>query len=484
MATKLTWMFELMDRMSGPAGKMEKALGKLQDKIGGQGSAVEKMGRHAEKAGDSVGWFATKVGLISGVAQSATNGLLRMGESALGMAVSGGKFALEAASFRENSLIALESVLGTRKEASAALNQWESFAQGTPWETRDMVNWGKTFRIMGLSSLDTMTMLKGVSDIGALNGFNPEKVNQATQAFAHMFALGKVDMEQMRQFATLNIPLNKVFDRLAVRLHTTAAGARARQQSGMLGSTDAIAAILDVVAGKGDLGNLTNKGASSFSGLLSTLESRPFELFENLESSKGFKTIKKVMKNLADVLNPASKEGKNIIAVVTGLADKLGLVLGPLTGPEGKKSIVAFFNAFVDGAKEAMGVVGTLATGAMVALRFMKNTAEMTGQAAGAFATLFDGDANAFAKHDAMKFLMEGVLGSEGYVGANLNSLTPATQRRIASQQAGNVTVHVSVDARGGDGHDVGKKVASAVKEAAKQASDDLFRRFLVEQGM
>jgi hypothetical protein len=49
--------------------------------------------------------------------------------------------------------------------------------------------------------------------------------------------------------------------------------------------------------GGGKLGELTKKGsAQTFSGLLSTVESRPFELLMGLDKSKGFAALKGVLR--------------------------------------------------------------------------------------------------------------------------------------------------------------------------------------------
>jgi hypothetical protein len=47
-------------------------------------------------------------------------------------------------------------------------------------------------------------------------------------------------------------------------------------------------------------------------GLLSTLQSRPFEFLMDLDKSEGFQSFKKALKNLVDVLDPETPAGKRI----------------------------------------------------------------------------------------------------------------------------------------------------------------------------
>jgi hypothetical protein len=62
----------------------------------------------------------------------------------------------------------------------------------------------------------------------------------------------------------------------------------------------------------------------------------------------------------------------------------------------------------IDGAKGAMESVGVLASGFLAVMRFLKNTGEFTGQTAAAVRTIFSDEGGA-AKHEAAKFVMEGV---------------------------------------------------------------------------
>jgi hypothetical protein len=424
--------WKLFDQVSGPAAKIEASMRRAE-------GALRGSSRSAVRGTESWALFGLKMGAVSGIAHGVTDALFRIGSSAIGLAESGAKYALEAASFNENTQVALEAVLGSKKAVSDAMLEWRSFAARTPFETRDIFAWGEAFRIAGRDAVDTMTLLKASTDVGALNQFDKTKVNDFVDSLLTLNARGRLDERELMRFAHLHIPEKKILHNIAQLLGVDDQTARQLEHMGQITGQQAIIGVLRTVeeigGGKG-LGALTKKGSQTMSGLFSTVASRPFELFAGLDKSRGYKAIKGVLKNIADVLDPQTASGKRIQTAIMSIGDSLGDWLKPLAGPEGKKNIEDFFKAVIEGAKQAMESMGILASGFMAVMRFMKNTGDLTGQTASAVRTLF-GDEGAAAKHDAAKFVMEGVLGMEPFAPANMNALTPRTRNAVRAHELG-----------------------------------------------
>lgn len=347
--------WKLFDAVSGPAAKIEISLKRAEGALrGASGSA-----RHSVN-----GWKMLGLGIggIAGVAAATTDAFFGLGRSVLSVAGSVGKFALNAVTSRENTLLALEAVTGGAKEARTELAQWSALADGTGFKTSQISEWGKQFRIAGHDAADTMVLLKTVAAAGTLNGFDATKMSGLVEAIDHMRALGHLDSRVLREFASANIPTDRVLANIARATHQPLAAVRRELQKDLitpyLAELGLSMTVRDI--GGGSLDKLIARGAHTTTGLLSTIESRVEGLFKRLEGGELHKAFNGVLSNIVELLSPTSDVGKQLNSEVKDLANMMASWLKPLTGDEGRHGMADFFTQMKNGVDDVLPGVRTI----------------------------------------------------------------------------------------------------------------------------
>ncbi len=347
MSKPLSWIFELIDKMGGPARQaargvteVEKALNKARD---AQSRWVKGAGE-ATKATKSFGSSMGGLGLQA-------FGWMQTIKAVGGAAMEVGKFAFHAQAFKEDTLLGLEIILQSKEKAAAVLGDAMKFAAATPFTTTQVMGWTKDLLVGGFNPEEAKLLMTVAGDFGALKG-DDEYVQRVIFQLTKLNAVGKLTGETMMQLGEAGLPVQKVYEALAKRFGTTVAGVQQLQAAGRIDSGSGINAIVEAIAGLqgGKVGTVLSKRSTTLSGLWSTLSSRPEELFMAIGGS-GTGGAKSALQSLADTLDPASPSGQRIVASLTKLSDTITkLFIDPLSGPEGaariEKTITAVTTVF------------------------------------------------------------------------------------------------------------------------------------------
>lgn len=366
---RLTWIFELFDRMSGPARKASGALDDLDRKARRAAGDTEKLSRktkdlgvQSKKTGDGIGWMGTKLHGWMQVIRSAwnvvsglTTGLFRLGSGFV-------KAGLDAASFKESTTMGLEVLLGSRPGAESLLRQGVKFAAVTPFSTQDTMRWIQDLTGAGFGGAGLWQALSAAGDVAALRGGDPQVTDRIITVFRQIKGKGRLQAEELMQLAEVGLPIGKVWETLSKRTGISAMDLQSQKNAGRISADLGIWAIEETIRQNisgGTLGNLMKRQSGTFSGLTSTLMSRPFELMMDLDQSEGFKTMKKALENLVAVLDPESPSGKRIKANVERLFD--GILGGIFKQFEDPAKVEAFINTILEGIEKLIPKVGELA---------------------------------------------------------------------------------------------------------------------------
>jgi tape measure domain-containing protein len=382
---KLTWVFELFDRMSKPskaisthldeldrrAHKAAEATDRLTGRTAKTGGAADRLtekmrrvsgetkrfGEHSRRtgdaaraAGDGFGWFGLKLtgwlyalrtagSLLSGVA----GGVMGLGGAFL-------KAGVDAANFRESTGMGLEVLLGSKPKADALLSAGVKFAGKTPFTTKDTMRWIQDLTAAGFTDNRLWEALSAAGDVGALRGFDPQVIDRVITVFRQVKGKGKLQAEELMQLAEAGIPIGKVWDTIGKKVGISGAELQTPKYAGRVSADLGIWGILETIRTNfsgGTLGGLMDKQSGTAAGLLSTLESRPFEWMMDLDKSPGFQSFKKALKNLVDVLDPETPAGKRIKANVERLFN--GIMGGLFKRFEDPAAVEAWVNSMVDG---------------------------------------------------------------------------------------------------------------------------------------
>jgi hypothetical protein len=359
MAKKLVWEFQLKDSMSGPANAEAAALGKLKLVLEGAGRSTEHFGEQAEKASHHGETFATTLHSAIGVAEQLGELGLRAAEGIAEIGIEFGKTAVEAASFKESTLISLETVLGSAKEAKGLFGDTIALAAHLPIETKAAIEAANQLALTGFNRKEIAPLTVAASDVGALNpGRGSEAMRLFLRQIADIKSVGLSSRHLLALSQETHLPEEKILANLS---KMTGLKGTPEQLKKMLGSIDkdtAIAAIAQTVADVegGALGNLSKKLSTTTEGLLSTLKSRKLELLMDLDESPAYAEFRSFLGNAANLLDPSSEFGGRVKSkIATTFGNVFHTVFGDFAGDAGVGRLEHVLDEVAKGA-ELVGV--------------------------------------------------------------------------------------------------------------------------------
>lgn len=376
----------IVQRMIGGFGNLfgAKATGKL---LGGMES-LGKMDDELNKVGMSLG------GVVAGGAAAASVAMLALAAAvtavvvglaslAVKAATAFTKFAVSTLSFRENTLIAFETILKSKEAASDLYKAATQFASATPFTTEQIMGAYQKLLVAGFKKDELATMMNAVGDVSAMKGFDPAVMNEMITGFAKLRGMGKLSMEVLQMSAFEGIQAN-VIAKLAEERGKTADEIREMISAGKIDAASAEKAILDVIKNTysgGKLGGAMEKFSATWTGLWSTLASRGSDLFNAAANNVGgglakyFEAIKGFVKWLGEALNPESASGQRVVAIIDRVGGMLARLFGMDTKGDGMtkmfggiltviETLLPYFESFMkgfgDGFRESFGPLGNV----------------------------------------------------------------------------------------------------------------------------
>ncbi len=341
----LRWVFNLYDGMSGPAGQMEKSL------------------RGVEKALDSL------PGSIA-VAQQGFELLVSGARALAGVVFDGGKFAVESLAFKESTLASFELMTGTRDAAKEMFDRAKSFGKLTPFETTDVIKSFKDLMMAGFSREEIPIVFQAVGDVAAGNNFDKSIMDRLTLVLGQIRGNGKITGGDFIQLTNAGLGRSPIYESIAAMMGVKSTDVSKLVEQGKVTADVAIAAVLDAIRARYSGGKELGQGmlgqATTLKGLFSTLASVPTDLFLDidLEKSAGFRGLKKFVQMLTDALNPDGVGGSKLKALIEGVVNDVGSLLGQVSLDD----LIGGFNLFVDLVKTGIEGVVAFKDGVMAVL--------------------------------------------------------------------------------------------------------------------
>lgn len=347
MATEtLEWVYSLYDKVSGPAGRIQKSLQGIGGTLGGLPANIALVQQGLDM-------------LISGAAQ-------------LGRAiVDASQFAVNALAFKESTLASFELMLGTKKAAEDFFDKAKGFGKLTPFETEDVVKSFQNLLQAGFTQQEVPIVFQALGDVAAGKGFNKQVIDQLTLAFGQIRAKGRLMGDDLRQVLNAGVGQQGIFENIAKQLGIDPTSVSKVMEAGRVSADVAITAMLDTIRDKFSGGQELGQGmlnqATTIRGLFSTLASVPMDLFLdiNLEKSPGFKGLKLFLGNLAKVLNPDEAAGTKLKGLIESVVNDVGGMLGRID----MNALVDGFDKFVEIAKVAIDGAKAFGDGVMTILQ-------------------------------------------------------------------------------------------------------------------
>ncbi|MDR7615634.1 MAG: tape measure protein, partial [Armatimonadota bacterium] len=276
-----------------------------------------------------------------------------------GAAGYGAKLVIDAVSFKENTLIAFQTLLGSREEAERMMREAVRFAAGTPFETRDVIDAYQRLLTDRFKPAEIPVVLKAVGDLAALKGFSKEIIDRALRAIGQIRAKQRLQGEELDQLAEAGVSRGKVYEVIAKRIGRTTDEVRKLQEAGRISADLGVVAVLetirDTISG-GQLGKLMDLTSRSISGLWSTLRSRPTELLMDINVDP----VRNVLANLVALTDPdtPSRTGQRLKAMLERyIGGAFRGVFGSLADATDPSRAEANLNRFLDSVERTIAQV-------------------------------------------------------------------------------------------------------------------------------
>jgi hypothetical protein len=343
----LSWIFKLVDSVSGPAGKMAKGLKDF-------GSGLEDGGEHLQSMGDDMGQFADE----TGEAVEAAKQIAQQIEAVAQKAIEYGKFVVGAEEFKKQTLAALDIIEGSQQAANDTYATIETMANNAGAPTAEVVDLYKQLRAAGFAAKDAENIIAAGLDTSAV--FGKGAGEGLDQTIKQIKELGKFDPKNVKAaLKAANIPAEELEKTLAKMKGVTVAQVKQMMAAGQISADEGINAILTTVQNKvdkgGPLGTATQQlTAGSLDGQLQTLKNAFSELFENGELAQ---PLVNALKTISDLLSANSETGKKLREILGGAIQWISDLLGQLLTAD---NISAVFGALLDVAdalKSAFNIV-------------------------------------------------------------------------------------------------------------------------------
>jgi len=340
---RLKFFLDLIDKVSGPASRISKALSGTERSL----KAVEK----AEKATASKSRIASLFERIGSAASrnekvlkqfgsgvgSAAKALLGFAAAgagiALGLGGAAASYALDVAMFKEDSFAAMSTLLGSQEQARGLYDQVLGLAEFMRVPAKSAIESVNDLLAAGFKADEAMTVFKGALDLQKLKGADPKAL---TSILGQIKAKGKLQTEELLQLAESGgLGIDKVKAALGelkgidVGQQTGMAALDKLLQSGAIDSDTAIKAVgkaISKMTGKG-LGEYAGAGRNSLSALFEGLKDAPTKLILRADTSGAIEPLRQVLVMMNDALNPQSATGGQVLAAIAEASKAIGSAL-------------------------------------------------------------------------------------------------------------------------------------------------------------
>jgi tape measure domain-containing protein len=404
---KLTFIFALEDKVSGSANKMSKALKKLEVAMGDTGRSATKLskglaqitvvakgvdrasrgikGVKKETSGWSMALQGVEAGMsifgrVSSMAYGVASAIGSIGVETVSAIAKIQMFGLEAADFKERTLIGFKTFLGDAHQAEELFKTAMDFARKTPFETQDTIDMfrqlataGFKFNKNSLGVSEIEVAAKAIGDLTSVAGGGAEQIGRITKAFQQIKSKGKLRAEELTgQLGDTGVNISAVYKTLGKNLGKTRDEVEKLMRAGKIDADTGIFAIIEAMkqtTSGGTLGKPMDELSHTLTGLWSTIRSAPFEMLVDLDKTLGFKQAKGFFSNVQKALDPTSGPGKRVKAKLENMFDDMfGFTFSGLSGEKGAEQMGMFLENLIDTVGKVGKALGSLASTGLTAV--------------------------------------------------------------------------------------------------------------------
>jgi hypothetical protein len=353
--------FEIIDGMSGPAGMMVDSLDKLR-------ASVDKMGDHLEqltakqkkntdeskKQKDAMGdLFASflSADLATKAVGFLGDALKELASLSVDLTKTGAEWALEATTFKQQSIVALEAITGTKEKAEELFELTQRSSMFTGVNSEDALKFTKMLATAHITNAQDVENLQSFVADSVARTNNPAAALKLEKLITNLasgnqvkFGAAEIKTLQMAGFNRNDI-LNSIGAKLGVKGNEDQVMAQlaAMAKSKSLDGKRVLDAMMDVdeKANGGQLGKAAEASSLTADKLLSKFSEVRKMLFQDMGGEEGWKKMTGSMNNALQSVDPtrsaAGQELKGSLeSFGNGIMDAL---FGDLSGPQGAQKM-------------------------------------------------------------------------------------------------------------------------------------------------
>ncbi|MBI2388634.1 MAG: hypothetical protein HYV09_03370 [Deltaproteobacteria bacterium] len=335
----LSWMFKLVDQVTGPAGKMVKGLKGFAGGVKDAAVGVKDFG------GKVVDWMKGLDAAL-GVVEKVGKGLVELGKKALDF----GAYVVHAAEFKKQTFAGLDALEGSARMAEAARKTLELMANNAGKDTAVLVDKFKELRVEGFGTQDAMDAIAASLSVAAANG---DKAGDSTLDLLKSVktnSKGLFDTTALASVTKIGVPVDRFKQSLAKLKGVTVEELDGMVKAGQVTADEGVAAILDTIHDRFDkgagLGALAKQlGGGSVTGQLQVLQNNLQKLFGDTAITTPFVNA---LKNLNSLFSESSETGKKLRDFLTRMFEKVGDLVDAISDPEAIGSAIEGIVDFLD----------------------------------------------------------------------------------------------------------------------------------------
>lgn len=338
---RIEWIFSLIDRVSGPARKIQHSLQGVERSLqmaGRASSGLMSIRDHAAVASASL---ANLERSVTGLRRLLVGGLIT---GSVGIAA---KSIVDQVGFIEQQRIALSTMLKSPIKGEATLEWAIKFADITPFDTTEVLQSTRLALAMGFTTSQIEKLLTTLGDTAAGTG---SRLDDLVMIFGQMRAAARLDTQDLNQLAERGIG---AWEYLAKGLGKSTAEIRKMVEQGQIDSATGMRILIQGM--QRDFAGLMETQSRSIFGLVSTLRSRMQTIAFRLDRGKALEPFRKLLSNLVELTDfskpPGSVIGERLEA---GLAGLFKAAFGPLASATEPKAAAAAIEAFLNRATAAV----------------------------------------------------------------------------------------------------------------------------------
>lgn len=340
----LKWRLLLQDSVSPGAKSARDSLKAFRGELARVGrdqarAASQNARRMQENQRLLAAGTRTGLGLLGGLAVGAVGALAGIVEAFGGMGVAAARGVIEIAAFREGSLAALETVMGSSEAAGRSFRNAMVMANQTPADTAEVVGNFQRFAVAGFAEREIAPLVAAAADLSA--AFGTTAGDSFALVASQMRAADRMDRGDLRQMLNAGVNTGAVLDSIARQMNIQGADERARRANVLQAITQRRVtgnvgnqAMLDAVSQRldrgGPLGTFARRQSETLVGALSNARNAVFNMIAGMDfaSIPGIVTFKNTLLAITAALADGTPAAAMLRGAVASAANTVGGLFG------------------------------------------------------------------------------------------------------------------------------------------------------------